>query len=56
MIRMRFGFEGGQPSTLEKVGDEFGVTRERVRQIESKALARLRNPKYSAALSEYLGR
>ena len=44
ILRMRFGFEGDEKSTLEVVGQRFGVTRERIRQIEAKALKRLRNP------------
>ena len=44
VIKMRFGFDDGQPKTLEEVGKEFNVTRERIRQIESKALRKLRHP------------
>jgi RNA polymerase primary sigma factor len=44
VIKMRFGFDDGQPKTLEEVGREFNVTRERIRQIESKALRKLRHP------------
>ena len=44
VIRMRYGFDDNQPKTLEEVGLEFGVTRERIRQIESKAIRRLRHP------------
>jgi len=54
VIVMRFGLEDGQPRTLEEVGREFGVTRERIRQIESKTLARLRHPSNSAALKGYI--
>ena len=56
VIVMRFGLEDGQPRTLEEVGREFGVTRERIRQIESKTLARLRHPTNSAALKGYIAR
>jgi RNA polymerase primary sigma factor len=54
LVRMRFGLDDGQVRTLEEVGREFGVTRERVRQIESKTLAKLRNPSRSAHLRGYL--
>ena len=43
VIEMRYGMGGGQPATLEDVGKAFGITRERVRQIEAKAMARLRS-------------
>jgi RNA polymerase primary sigma factor len=54
VIEMRFGLTDGQPRTLEEVGAEFGVTRERVRQIESKTLSKLRHPARSAKLRDYL--
>lgn len=54
VICLRYGLEDGQPHTLEEVGREFGVTRERIRQIESKTLARLRHPSCSAALKDCL--
>ena len=54
LLRMRFGLDDGQPRTLEEVGREFGVTRERIRQIETKTLAKLRNPLYSQRLRDYL--
>jgi RNA polymerase primary sigma factor len=54
VVRMRFGLEDGQPHTLEEVGREFGVTRERIRQIESKTLAKLRHPHRSQKLRDYL--
>ena len=54
VIRLRFGLEDGHPHTLEEVGREFGVTRERIRQIESKTLAKLRHPSRSAKLKDYL--
>lgn len=55
VIKFRFGLEDGHPRTLEEVGREFGVTRERIRQIESKALAKLRHPSRSARLKDYVG-
>ncbi len=54
VVRMRFGLEDGQARTLEEVGKEFGVTRERIRQIEGKVLAKLRDPMRSHRLREYL--
>jgi len=54
VIELRFGLEDGHPRTLEEVGQEFGVTRERIRQIESKTLAKLRHPSRSGRLKEYL--
>ena len=55
VMRLRFGLSGeGQARTLEEVGREFGVTRERVRQIESKTLAKLRHPERSRKLRDYL--
>ena len=54
VIVMRFGLEDGHPRTLEEVGREFGVTRERIRQIESKTLTRLRNPSNSSVLKDYI--
>ena len=54
IIRMRFGLENGHPYTLEEVGQKFGLTRERIRQIEGKALRRLRHPCRSRQLKEYL--
>jgi RNA polymerase primary sigma factor len=54
VIRLRFGLDDGQPRTLEEVGREFGVTRERIRQIESKTLAKLRHPHRSQKLRDYL--
>lgn len=50
VISLRFGLEDGHPRTLEEVGREFGVTRERIRQIESKTLAKLRHPSRSSKL------
>ncbi|MBP5513056.1 RNA polymerase sigma factor RpoD [Candidatus Saccharibacteria bacterium] len=54
IIRLRFGIGGGRPHTLEEVGAEFDVTRERIRQIEAKALAKLRKNKDTKKLHEYL--
>jgi RNA polymerase primary sigma factor len=54
IVRMRFGLDDGQPRTLEDVGREFGVTRERIRQIEAKTLAKLRHPMRSQRLKEFL--
>ena len=54
IVRMRFGLDGAQAKTLEEVGKEFGVTRERIRQIEAKTLAKLRHPQRSQKLREFL--
>jgi RNA polymerase primary sigma factor len=54
VLRLRFGLDDGQARTLEEVGKEFGVTRERIRQIEAKTLAKLRNPHRSQKLRDYL--
>jgi RNA polymerase primary sigma factor len=54
VIRLRFGLVDGQPRTLEEVGKKFGVTRERIRQIESKTLSKLRHPSRSQKLRDYL--
>jgi RNA polymerase primary sigma factor len=54
VVRLRFGLDDGQARTLEEVGKAFGVTRERVRQIESKSLAKLRQPLRSGQLRDYL--
>jgi RNA polymerase primary sigma factor len=55
VLEMRFGLKDGQGRTLEEVGQEFGVTRERIRQIEAKALRKLRHPIRSKKLRDYLG-
>ena len=55
VLEMRFGLKDGQGRTLEEVGEEFGVTRERIRQIEAKALRKLRHPIRSRKLRDYLG-
>ena len=54
VLRLRFGLDDDQPRTLEEVGEQFGVTRERIRQIEKKALRKLRHPVRSKYLQDYL--
>jgi RNA polymerase primary sigma factor len=54
VLKMRFGLENGHAYTLEEVGAKFGLTRERIRQIEGKALSRLRHPWRARQLKEYL--
>ena len=54
VLRLRFGLEDGRTRTLEEVGREFSVTRERIRQIEAKALRKLRHPARSQKLKDYL--
>ncbi|MCQ2911176.1 MAG: RNA polymerase sigma factor RpoD [Clostridia bacterium] len=56
VLRLRFGLDDGKSRTLEEVGKEFNVTRERIRQIEAKALRKLRHPSRSKKLKDYLGR
>lgn len=55
VIRMRYGFKSGSPKTLEEIGSSYGVTRERIRQIEAKALRKLRHPNRNAVLREWAG-
>ena len=54
VLKLRFGLDDGRPRTLEEVGKEFDVTRERIRQIEAKALRKLRHPSRSKKLKDYL--
>ncbi len=54
VVKMRFGLVDGQPRTLDEIGREFGLTRERIRQIESKTLSKLRHPSRSQKLRDYL--
>ena len=54
VLRLRFGMDDGRARTLEEVGKEFNVTRERIRQIEAKALRKLRHPSRSRKLRDYL--
>ena len=54
VLRLRFGLDDGRQRTLEEVGKEFSVTRERIRQIEAKALRKLRHPSRSKKLKDYI--
>jgi RNA polymerase primary sigma factor len=54
IVQLRFGLVGGPPRTLDEIGQIHGVTRERIRQIESKTMAKLRHPSRSQALRDYL--
>ena len=54
VVKMRFGLDDAQPATLEEVGKAFGITRERVRQIEAKTIAKLRRPDSSSDLRDFL--
>jgi RNA polymerase primary sigma factor len=53
VVRLRFGLTDGQPRTLDEIGQVYGVTRERIRQIEAKALRKLRHPTRSRKLRDY---
>ena len=55
VLRYRYGMIDGEPKTLEEIGTKFGVTRERIRQIESKSISKLRHPSRSQVLKDYLG-
>ena len=54
VLRLRYGIDDGKPRTLEEVGKEFNVTRERIRQIEAKALRKLRHPSRSKRLKDFI--
>ena len=54
ILRLRFGLESGRAYTLEEVGEKFGLTRERIRQIEGKALRQLRHPHKARQLKDFL--
>ena len=54
MLKLRFGLDDGRTRTLEEVGKEFNITRERIRQIEAKALRKLRHPSRSKKLKDFL--
>jgi RNA polymerase primary sigma factor len=54
VLRLRFGLDDGRPRTLEEVGQVFGVTRERIRQIESRTLAKLKAIREAQCLQDYL--
>src|SRR5699024_11588346 len=54
VVSMRFGLSDGQPKTLDEIGKVYGVTRERIRQIESKTMSKLRHPSRSQVLRDYL--
>jgi RNA polymerase primary sigma factor len=54
IVRLRFGLTDGRPRTVDEIGQVYGVTRERIRQIESKTMAKLRHPSRSQPLRDYL--
>jgi RNA polymerase primary sigma factor len=53
-LRLRFGLGGGEPHTLEEIANKFGLSRERIRQLEKEALRRLRHPRLAHNLRDYL--
>jgi RNA polymerase primary sigma factor len=55
ILRLRFGLGGGEPHTLEEIANKFGLSRERIRQLEKEALRRLRHPRLAHNLRDYLG-
>ena len=55
ILRLRFGLGGGEPHTLEEIANKFGLSRERIRQLEKEALRRLRHPQLAHNLRDYLG-
>ena len=55
VIRLRFGLDSGEPRTLEDIGEHFGLTHERIRQIEARALTKLRHPSNKVNLKDLLG-
>ena len=55
VVRMRYGLDGGQPKTLDEIGREFKLSRERIRQIERETMAKLRHPSRSQVLRDFLG-
>ncbi len=54
MVKLRFGLTDGMPRTLDEIGQVYGVTRERIRQIESNTMSKLRHPSRSQLLRDYL--
>ena len=54
ILRLRFGLGGGEPHTLEEIANKFGLSRERIRQLEKEALRRLRHPRLAHNLRDYL--
>jgi len=54
VVRMRYGLDGSQPRTLDEIGREFKLSRERIRQIERETMAKLRHPSRAQALRDYL--
>jgi RNA polymerase primary sigma factor len=54
ILRLRFGFTGGRPHTLDEISHVYGVTRERIRQIEARTMTKLRHPSRTRSLRDYL--